>query len=110
MIFKNHDTVSPEIKTQIQRVIGVWKTHLGDSLAGIYLHGTIVLNCFVESNGGRFGSNIDILILTESRLCRNTRISIAREIVNIDRTPAPLEMLKYSLINSFQQRIFYYHK
>lgn len=87
MNFKNYDTVSPEIKEQIEKVCEIWQNHLGDALTGIYIHGSMALNCFVEET-----SDIDILIVTGRKLPREERLAIAEEIIDIDRKPCPLEM------------------
>ena len=38
-----------DIKEQIHEVTAIWKMHLGDDLIGVYLHGSMCLNCFKES-------------------------------------------------------------
>ncbi|MDR0272351.1 MAG: DUF4111 domain-containing protein [Clostridiales bacterium] len=91
MSFKNYENVSPQVKAQIQNVIEIWKSHLGEDLIGIYLHGSIVLNCFVES-GENVKSDIDILIITGRKIARGERLLIARKIIGVDRTPSPLEI------------------
>ena len=47
--FKNYETVSKQVKKQIQCVKEIWEKHLGDELIGVYLHGSMCLNCFKES-------------------------------------------------------------
>ena len=65
MEFKNYTTIAPNVKEQINNVTDTWLKVLGESVIGIYLHGSIVLNCFVEGV-----SDIDILIICDRRISR----------------------------------------
>lgn len=85
--FKSYQTLSPAVKAQISRVAGVWSARLGDFLIGVYLHGSIALGRFAEEN-----SDIDILIVSGRRIKREERLAIAREMMEIDGQPSPLEM------------------
>lgn len=87
MEFKNYHTTSTEVKKQIDDVCDIWLKYLGDSVLGIYIHGSLVLNCFNEEN-----SDIDILIVTNRKISRDKRLKIANEIILIDQQPCPLEM------------------
>lgn len=87
MEFKNYDTVSDEIKHQIKQVCEIWIKYLGEHLCGVYLHGSMVLNCFCESI-----SDIDLLIVATRKINHEERLNIAREIIAIDQKPCSLEM------------------
>lgn len=67
--------------------VDIWKMHLGDDLIGVYLHGSIALNAFNPASG-----DIDILVVVRESIEAATRLEIAREIIEIDRKPRPLEM------------------
>ncbi len=87
MEFKNYETLSASVKEQINKMANIWVDSLGDSLIGIYLHGSIALNCFVEGS-----SDIDILIVSDRKISRDERLAIAKRIIEIDYKPSPLEM------------------
>lgn len=87
MTFKNYDTVSVNIKNQIEQVREIWSRHLGEDLIGVYIHGSLALGAFQEGV-----SDIDILILIGRRLTRTQRLAIAADILEADRNPCPLEM------------------
>jgi streptomycin 3"-adenylyltransferase len=86
-MFQSFQTLSPEAKEQISRMAGIWRAHLGEALTGIYLHGSLALESFVEGS-----SDVDILIVTERKIPREERLLIAKDIIDIDREPSPLEM------------------
>lgn len=85
--FKNYETVSNEVKKQIQCVKEIWEKHLENELIGVYLHGSMCLNCFKEST-----SDIDLLIITNRKIDRLERLEIARDIIEIDGKPCQVEM------------------
>jgi len=87
MNFKSYITLSPEVRAQIDRITDIWRTHLRDALIGVYLHGSIALESFVEGL-----SDIDVLIVTARKIPREERLSIARELIKIEGKPSPLEM------------------
>ncbi|MDY2590854.1 MAG: DUF4111 domain-containing protein [Agathobacter sp.] len=76
-----------EILNQINNVVDIWKRYLGDDLIGVYLHGSIALNAFHPDSG-----DIDILVVVRDSLEVVTKLEIAGDIIEIDRSPRPLEM------------------
>ena len=76
-----------EISNQINSVVKIWKRHLRDNLIGVYLHGSIALNAFQPDSG-----DIDILVVVKDSIEISTKLEIARNIIEIDRKPCPLEM------------------
>jgi len=84
-----------DIKNQITSVVEIWKRHLKDDLAGVYLHGSICLDAF-EPNSG----DIDILIVVTRNLAVGEKLAIAKEIIAIDGSPRPLEMSAIPLSNA----------
>lgn len=87
MDFKNYKTLPSDVKEQIRNVTDTWLKCIGESVIGIYLHGSIALNCFVEGV-----SDIDILIICDRQLSRAERLLISKNIIEIDCKPSPLEM------------------
>jgi streptomycin 3"-adenylyltransferase len=87
MDFRNYNTLSPDVKEQIGKVTDIWLKCIGKSVIGIYLHGSIALNCFVEG-----ASDIDILIICDRRINREERLLISKNIIDIDVKPSHLEM------------------
>lgn len=87
MEFKNYETVSSEVKGQINRIVEVWKKYLDKELVGVYLHGSMCINCFREAS-----SDIDLLIITNRRIDREERLKIAGELIEVDQKPCPIEM------------------
>ena len=76
-----------EILNQINKVVNIWKKHLGDELIGVYLHGSIALDAFNPNSG-----DIDILVVVKDSIDIRVKLEIARDIIEIDRKPCPLEM------------------
>ncbi|MDF2543380.1 MAG: hypothetical protein K0S47_3098 [Herbinix sp.] len=64
-----------------------WLGCIGEAVIGIYIHGSIALNCFVEGV-----SDIDLLIISSERMSREQRLLISQYIIEIDQKPAHLEM------------------
>lgn len=76
-----------EILNQINKVVNIWKKHLGDELIGVYLHGSIALDAFNPDSG-----DIDILVVVKDSIDIPVKLEIARDIIGLDRKPCPLEM------------------
>jgi hypothetical protein len=87
MDFKNYKTLPLDVKEQIRSITDTWLKCIGESVIGIYLHGSIALNCFIEA-----ASDIDILIICDRQLSRDERLTISRNIIEIDCKPSHLEM------------------
>ena len=87
MEFRDAHTVSEKVHGQVDQVCRVWLKHLKHRLVGVYLHGSLALGSFVED-----ASDLDILVVTEARLSRRERLSIARDVLAIDQKPCPLEI------------------
>ena len=76
-----------EVLNQINSVVDIWKRHLGDNLIGVYLHCSIALNAFNPASG-----DIDLLVVVKDSIGISTKLEIAKNIIEIDRKPCPLEM------------------
>ena len=82
-----YNDLPEEISHQIEKVVDIWKKYVNDELVGVYLHGSIVLNAFNPESG-----DIDILVVVNKSLDIPTKLAIAKEIIEIDKKPCPLEM------------------
>lgn len=87
MNFTTFESISEKIKNQIENVRTIWIEQLGETVLGIYVHGSLALNCFVEKS-----SDIDIIIVTNERISKEERLDIASKLIKIDGKPCPLEM------------------
>ncbi|MCI7789775.1 MAG: nucleotidyltransferase domain-containing protein [Lachnospiraceae bacterium] len=76
-----------EINEQINKVIHVWKEQVSDKLIGVYLHGSISLEAFHPESG-----DIDILVVVKDSLTVEEKLSIAKDIIEIDGKPRPIEI------------------
>lgn len=76
-----------EINEQINKVIHVWKEQVSDKLIGVYLHGSISLEAFHPESG-----DIDILVVVKDSLTVEEKLSIAKDIIEIDGNPRPIEI------------------
>ena len=81
------DNLPSEIAAQIDKAVNIWEKHLDTQLVGVYLHGSIVLNAFMPQS-----SDIDLLIVVEDSLDIQTKLAIAKDIIEIDGKPCSLEM------------------
>lgn len=81
------DNLPSEVIAQMNKVVNIWKKHLDGRLIGVYLHGSIVLNAFKAES-----SDIDLLIVVEDSLDIPIKLAIAKDIIEIDGKPCPLEM------------------
>lgn len=85
--FYSYYTLPSEVKKQIKCVVSLFSKELNDNLIGIYIHGSIVLNCFIEGK-----SDIDILIVCNRKLIPVERLELARKMLEIHRQPSPIEL------------------
>lgn len=91
-IFQTCDTLSPAVRSQLEDVRRLWLDRLGTSLLAVYLHGSLALGRFQEA-----GSDLDLLILTDRKLPRGERLAAARDLLDLDRRPCPLELSALSV-------------
>ena len=87
MNFCGHKDASEKVRNQIDRVVNIWERHLGDNLVGVYLHGSMALECFCEEM-----SDIDLLIVTSAKMSPQLRRAVVKDILDADGKPCPLEM------------------
>ena len=82
-----YEDLPQEINEQINKVIHVWKEQVSDKLIGVYLHGSISLEAFHPESG-----DIDILVVVKDSLTVEEKLSIAKDIIEIDGKPRPIEI------------------
>lgn len=87
MDFKDFGTVSDDVKKQIAGVVDAWRSRLGDSLVGAYLHGSMALGRFMEGV-----SDIDLLFAVSRRIPRDERLLLAGDMIALDYKPTTIEM------------------
>ena len=75
------------IQDQLERLISCFREILKTNLVGVYLHGSLATGCF---NPRR--SDIDLLFLTRRSLSPRSRCSVARALLSLSRSPAPVEL------------------
>lgn len=87
-----------EVLGLLDKITESFKQLLGDSLVGIYLHGSIAMNCF---NPGL--SDIDFIVVTSGKLNLEERKSIANLMVKLNEKAPPkgLEMSVVTLQASY---------
>lgn len=85
------------IKNQINALVNIWKKHLGDKLAGVYLHGSIALKAFNPESG-----DIDIIVVVSESPDVSTKLAIAKDIIKMDGNPRPLEISAITLADAIK--------
>ncbi len=87
MIFCGYDTAPQDVKAQINAFVLCALTDFKDCVAGIYLHGSMALNCYVAGRG-----DIDLLIVTNRAPSVAEKLAFAKDVVGLHKKPAPLEL------------------
>lgn len=75
------------VQDQLETVVSRFHEILKTNLVGVYLHGSLALGCF---NFRR--SDIDLLVLTRRALTPRVRVTVARALLTLSRSPAPVEL------------------
>lgn len=86
-LFQSYNTISLAVHAQLDSVLRLWQRRLGPDLLAVYLHGSLSLGRFQEENG-----DLDLLVLTARKLPREERLSLARDLLDLDQRPCPLEL------------------
>ncbi len=60
---------------------------LGRNLAGVYLHGSLAMGCFNPER-----SDVDLLVITERAVQRDTKLGLVQALLSRSRRPAPIEL------------------
>jgi hypothetical protein len=69
-----HTNIPDAVKTCIEELVSKLKLVLNNNLVGIYLHGSIPMNCFNSES-----SDIDILVLTKNSLTETQRTNLVSD-------------------------------
>lgn len=75
------------IRTQIQNLVAESQVILQDNLVGVYLHGSLAMDCFNVDN-----SDIDLIVLTRDAISLENKKKIASMLVRLSNSPAPIEI------------------
>jgi streptomycin 3"-adenylyltransferase len=76
-----------EVQAQINRLTQEFKTRLAGNLLGIYLHGSLAMNCF-----NPLRSDIDLLVVTRSGMSLEKKREKAESLLENSRCPSPVEI------------------
>lgn len=87
------------VRAQIQTLCGQVRTALGQTVVGIYLHGSLALGCFNVER-----SDLDLLVVSRQRMAVETKRYLMRQLLQISNAPCPLEIsvLVFSEIHPFR--------
>ena len=75
------------VQNQLERLVSRLKEILKTNLMGVYLHGSLAMDCF---NFQR--SDIDLLVVTRRTLTPRIRSSVACALLTLSLAPAPVEL------------------
>lgn len=75
------------VKAQISDITNHLTTTFSSCLVGVYLHGSLVLNCFNPQN-----SDIDILAVIDDKIGPEKRLDLAKYFTEIHCKPSPVEI------------------
>jgi hypothetical protein len=81
------DNCSPELKTQIGRLVDGIRDRLGANLAGVYLTGSLAMGCFNPAL-----SDVDLLAVVRAPLTLPQKKALAQLLLFLSRKPAPVEI------------------
>jgi len=77
----------PDIRRQVDRLTAGLRTCLAGNLTGVYLHGSLAMNCF---NPGR--SDVDLLVIARQAMPVETKRDLAALLLDVSLCPSPIEM------------------
>lgn len=86
MHYQNINTVSDAVKQQLQRIASAFTSVMGENLVGVYLHGSMALECFTEGK-----SDLDILAVLKTAPARGQTLELARQLLALHNAPCPIE-------------------
>jgi predicted nucleotidyltransferase len=76
------------VRVQVDELVGDLRGLIGDEeLTGVYLHGSLAAGCF---NPAR--SDLDVLAVTRGPVSLETKVALARRLLELSRRPAPIEI------------------
>lgn len=87
MTFYNWENSNITIKKQINKFIDIITEQLGSNFIGIYLYGSLAMNCFNPKN-----SDIDIIVVTSKQIDLFSKKKIIEELLVLSNNPYPIEV------------------
>lgn len=75
------------VRAQIERLKETFKSQVAENLIGIYLHGSLAMNCF-----NPLRSDIDLLVVTQRKMTIEIKRGIAEFLLENSRNPSPFEI------------------
>jgi streptomycin 3"-adenylyltransferase len=75
------------VQDQLDAIVSEFRGILKTNLIGIYLHGSLAMGCFNLRS-----SDIDLLVLTCRTISPRVRSTVARTLLSLSRSPAPMEL------------------
>jgi predicted nucleotidyltransferase len=85
-------SLDPEVRPYLDRVVSTLRDHLGPELIGVYLHGSLAMGAF---DPGR--SDVDILAVCAAPLSRERRMDLGEALAAIPKPPSGGD-LEFSLV------------
>ena len=76
-----------EVRKQIKQLTETFKLQLAENLIGIYLHGSLAMNCF-----NPLRSDLDLLVVTKREMTIETTRQIAEFLLENSNLPSPFEI------------------
>jgi predicted nucleotidyltransferase len=81
------DGISAPARTQLQTLCERLQTLLGEELVGIYLHGSLAMQCFHPSH-----SDLDPLVVNQQRMSVDTNYHLMHLLLRLSNAPYPIEI------------------
>ena len=80
-------TCPEDVRGQVAALLEAFQNTLGEHLTGVYLHGSLAMDCFNPA-----GSDLDLLVITEQPMPLEQKRAIAETLLRLSRQPAPIEI------------------
>ncbi|MGI6705585.1 MAG: aminoglycoside adenylyltransferase domain-containing protein [Clostridia bacterium] len=87
MSFFSWPNCPPEVTSQVNRLVEAIQEAIGVNLEGIYLHGSLAMDCF---NPGK--SDLDIIVITQDGMNVNAKRMIIENLLVLSKQPCPIEI------------------
>lgn len=69
----SHSYMPPKVVTCLEELVGSYQVVLGENLLGMYVHGSIAMNCFNEKS-----SDVDVLVVVQDKLETEARKALGK--------------------------------
>src|SRR5437762_546686 len=98
----NEIAAQDEVKSFLRRFVWSFQEYFGESLVGIYLHGSLAMGCF-----NPVSSDIDLLIVVKETLDLNAKHGISKILLELSET-APAKGPEMSIVTLNCVQDFHY--